>query len=111
MLSNTLSLDEEEAVEEELQALQAEIVSRSSFLRHLAQTLSSFGKPKQRKYTCQTYLRRDPSRPFKYKACQSVLSCHLMLTVHQRNEYSIRTKAERQYPQHRFHYTYALKLV
>jgi hypothetical protein len=84
MLSNTLSLDEEDAVQEELQALQAEIVSRSSFLRHLAQTLNSSRKPKQRKYTCQTYLRRDPSRPFKYKykACQSVLSCNLVLTVH-----------------------------
>lgn len=37
MLSNTLSLDEEDAVQEELQALQAEIVRRSSVLSHLAQ--------------------------------------------------------------------------
>jgi hypothetical protein len=40
MLSNTLSLDEEDAVQEELQALQAEIVSRSSFLSYLAQIIS-----------------------------------------------------------------------
>lgn len=76
MLSNTLSLDDEDAVQEELQALQAEIVSRSSFFRHLAQTLNSSGKPKQKKYTCQTYLRRNPFHPSKYKARQSVLCGH-----------------------------------
>lgn len=40
MLSNTLSLDEEDVVQEELQALQAEIVSRSFTLKSCCSKLS-----------------------------------------------------------------------